>query len=195
MFVQIFDVALNAWLGLPSGLCVFDETCDNALALEHNGDLYACDHFVEPEFYLGNIGKKPMVALVGSEAQRQFSQRKRDTLPDYCLACEVRFVCSGGCPKNRFVNAPSGAPGLNYPCEGYKAFFAHIEAPMRFMASQLRTGRPPANVRTYVARKDATALERAFATARRNAPCPCGRGRKFKQCHDRYNNRTRETGV
>jgi uncharacterized protein len=175
VFVQIFDVALAAWVGAPPGLCVFDETCGNALVLEHNGDLYACDHFVEPHCRLGNILQTPLVDLVGSEQQRRFGLDKRDALPETCRACEVRFVCNGGCPKNRLQ-------GVNYLCEGYKMFFHHIDESMRFMASELEARRPPANVMPHLAQREAE-LERRFAQANRNDPCPCGSGRKFKQCH------------
>jgi uncharacterized protein len=175
VFVQIFDVALAAWVGERPGLCVFDETCGNALVLEHNGDLYACDHFVEPQHRLGNILETPLVDLVGSAQQRQFGLAKRDTLPEACRTCEMRFVCNGGCPKNRLQE-------VNYLCEGYRAFFAHIDGAMRFMAAELKARRPPADIMHYLARQEAE-LERSFARARRNDPCPCGSGRKFKHCH------------
>jgi len=184
VFVQIFDVALAAWAGYRPGLCVFEETCGLALALEHNGDLYACDHFVEPAYLLGNIREQPLIELVASDRQRAFGQAKRDKLPRYCRACQVRFVCNGGCPKNRLIETPDGEPGLNYLCAGYRAFFSHIADPMRFMAAQLASGQPPANVMGYMARRDAE-LARGFATAGRNDPCPCGSGRKFKDCHGR----------
>jgi uncharacterized protein len=119
VFVQIFDAALAAWVGQRPGLCIFDETCGLALVMEHNGDLYACDHFVEPRHRLGNIQETPLVEMVGSERQQQFGLAKRDTLPRYCRECEACFVCNGGCPKNRVLHAPDGEPGLNYLCEGY----------------------------------------------------------------------------
>lgn len=184
VFVQIFDTALAAWLGQRPGLCIFDETCGLALAMEHNGDLYTCDHFVEPRHYLGNIRETPLAEMVNSAPQRQFGHNKRDTLPRYCRECEVHFVCNGGCPKNRVLRTPDGEPGLNYLCQGYKAFFSHIDGPMRFMASELRARRPPANVMLQLAQQEAE-LQRRFAGARRNDPCPCGSGRKFKHCHGR----------
>jgi uncharacterized protein len=184
VFVQIFDVALAAWLGQRPGLCIFEETCGLALAMEHNGDLYACDHFVEPQHKLGNILEIPLVELVSSEQQRQFGLNKRDRLPRYCRGCPVRFVCNGGCPKNRILCTPDGEPGLNYLCEGYKAFFTHIDRPMQIMAAELRASRPPANVMLFLAQEEAE-LQRRFAHARRNDPCPCGSGRKFKHCHAR----------
>jgi len=145
-YVQIFDVALEAWFSGRASLCIFSDTCGNALALEHNGDLYSCDHFVEPEYRLGNIEESHLIELVGSQKQRRFGQDKRDKLPQYCLDCQVRFVCNGGCPKNRFIQTPDGEPGLNYLCQGYRAFFNHIDRPMRFMAAELRAGRAPANI-------------------------------------------------
>ncbi|MCG8346325.1 MAG: anaerobic sulfatase maturase [Chloroflexales bacterium] len=182
VFVQIFDIALGAWLGRPASLCIFRETCGEALALEHNGDLYSCDHFVEPHHKLGNIQEIPLIDLVTSEQQRQFGQAKRDTLPRDCRECDVRFVCNGGCPKDRILHTPDGEPGLNYLCAGYKAFFRHIDQPMRFMANEIRQQRPPANIMAFLARQE-VALQQRLARAKRNEPCPCGSGRKFKQCH------------
>ena len=151
LFVQIFDVALAAWVGQRPGLCVFEETCGNALALEHNGDLYSCDHFVEPAYRLGNIRDVELPVLVGGEAQRAFGQAKKSELPDYCRACEVRFVCNGGCPKNRFIRSPDGEPGLNWLCEGYRRFFKHIGPAMRHMAGALRRRQPPAGIMRVLA--------------------------------------------
>ncbi len=185
VYVQIFDVALGVWAGQGAGLCIFGETCGDALAMEHNGDLYACDHFVEPKYKLGNIKDVPLIELVASEKQRKFGQDKRDTLPQYCLDCEVRFICNGGCPKNRFIKAPNGEEGLNYLCQGYRAFFNHIDGPMRFMANEIKTRRAPANIMAYLANKEAEFNQR-LAQTRRNDPCPCGSGRKYKQCHGRY---------
>ena len=184
VFVQIFDVALAARLGQRPGLCLFEETCGTAMVLEHNGDLYACDHFVEPRWRLGNIRETPLIEMVGSEQQRRFGLAKRDALPRFCRTCEVRFVCNGACPKNRILRTPDGEPGLNTLCEGYKAFFTHIERPMRIMAEELKAGRPPANIMRISAEEEAE-TQRRFAHARRNDPCPCGSGRKFKHCHGR----------
>ena len=136
VYVQIFDVALAAWAGERPGLCIFEQTCGNALAMEHNGDVFSCDHFVEPRHKLGNMIDVPLSELVGSEQQRRFGQAKRDTLPRYCRECEVRFVCNGGCPKDRILHTPDGEPGLNYLCEGYRAFFNHIDPAMKFMAAE-----------------------------------------------------------
>ncbi len=154
VFVQIFDVALGVWYGQPASLCVFNETCGLALAMEHNGDLYSCDHFVEPAFFLGNILESPLAALVGSDKQRQFGKNKLVHLPKYCINCSYRFICSGGCPKNRILETPDGEPGLNYLCDGYKAFFAHIDAPMKTMAQLLWNHQPPANIMSQYSQQD-----------------------------------------
>jgi uncharacterized protein len=173
VFVQAFDAALASWMRLPASVCVFAETCGKAAALEHNGDLYSCDHFVEPTYLLGNIHETPLGELITSDRQVAFGNAKRDTLPRYCLDCEVRFACNGECPKNRFVVTPDGEPGLNYLCAGYKAFFTHIDGLMTLMAERLRAGRFADEVMTVLAR------------APRNEPCPCGSGRKAKHCHQR----------
>ncbi|MCB0064508.1 MAG: anaerobic sulfatase maturase [Caldilineaceae bacterium] len=182
VFVQIFDVALAAWVGERPGLCVYEETCGLALALEHNGDLFSCDHFVEPAYKLGNILEIPLIEMVSSDRQRQFGLDKRDTLPQYCRECEVRFVCNGGCPKDRILTTPDGEPGLNYLCGGLRTFFNHIDHPMRLMANELRHRRPPANVMRILAEEE-SARQAQFANVGRNDPCPCGSGRKFKACH------------
>jgi uncharacterized protein len=165
-------------------LCIFSPTCGSALALEHNGDLYSCDHFVEPDYLLGNISQTPLSELVASPRQRQFGHDKQDTLPQYCRVCEVKFACHGGCPKDRFIAAPDGEPGLNYLCAGYKLFFRHIDRPMRMMADLIRRGRYADEIMGWYAAEDARRAQ-AFATAGRNDPCPCGSGLKFKQCHGR----------
>jgi uncharacterized protein len=171
VFVQMFDAALGSWLDLPSTMCIFRETCGQALVMEHNGDVYSCDHYVEPAHLLGNIAHTQLVELVTSPQQRAFGQDKLDTLPAYCQACEVRFACHGECPKNRFILTPDGEPGLNYLCAGYRRFFNHIDGPMRLMADLLRHGR------------FADEIKGVFAAAGRNDPCPCGSGRKAKHCH------------
>jgi uncharacterized protein len=141
VFIQHFDAALANWVSVQPGVCIFSKTCGNALALEHNGDLYSCDHFVEPDYKLGNIQETPMIELIASERQRRFGQAKFDTLPQYCRDCAVQFACNGGCPKNRFIETPDGEAGLNYLCAGYKAFFTHVDKPMRMMADLVQQGR------------------------------------------------------
>ncbi len=182
VYVQMFDVALASWVGAPSGLCVFSETCGHALALEHNGDVYSCDHFVEPKYLLGNIDETHMIELVASDQQRRFGQDKLDTLPRCCQECEVRFACHGGCPRNRFIETPDGEGGLNYLCAGYKMFFDHVDRPMRMMADLLRGGRAPAEIMASYVAGDRERSD-PFADAGRNDPCPCGSGRKYKKCH------------
>ena len=145
-----FDGALAGWLGMAGTVCIFAPTCGEGMALEHNGDLYSCDHFVEPNHYLGNILETPMIELVASEKQRKFGQDKRDTLPKYCRECEVVHICNGECPKNRFIETPHGEPGLNYLCEGYKAFFKHADRPMKVMAGLIRRGRLAEEVMTVM---------------------------------------------
>lgn len=174
VFVQSFDLALGAWMGQPVGLCFFAETCGASLVLEHNGDLYSCDHLVEPRTRLGNIATDTLTAMAGSAQQLAFGQAKRDTLPRRCLECAFKFACNGGCPKDRLISTPDGEPGLNYLCEGYRAFFRHVDVPMRRMAAAIMP---------------APELPRpgplAPAGPRRNGPCPCGSGLKYKKCHGR----------
>lgn len=170
-FVQLFDVALGIWYGQPSTLCVFSETCGTALALEHNGDLYACDHYVYPRYKLGNIQETTLGDMVLSPQQRKFGADKRDTLPKYCRECTVRFACNGECPKHRFILTPDGDPGLNYLCAAYKRFFTHIDPYMRTMADLLRTGSAPAKI-----------MSLPVVAPGRHDPCPCGSGKKFKNC-------------
>ncbi|HTU49305.1 MAG TPA: anaerobic sulfatase-maturation protein [Acidobacteriaceae bacterium] len=179
-FVQLFDVSLEMWLGMDASLCIFRKTCGSALAVEHNGDLYSCDHFVYPENRLGNIMQQAMGVMVESPQQIQFGQAKNDTLPNYCRQCEVRFACNGECPKHRFATTPDGEAGLNYLCAGYKNFFTHIDPYMQFMAAQLRQQRAPANVMEWVRMRDAAASQ--SGKPGRNDPCPCGSGKKFKRC-------------
>ncbi len=190
VFVQIFDQALAAWLGLEPSLCVFRKQCGRALAIEHNGDLYSCDHYVETDYKLGNIHELPIIELANSQRQREFGIAKESTLPQYCLDCEVRFACNGECPKNRFITTPDGEVGLNYLCGGYRMFFNHIDPLMKQMAVELKARRPAANVMQQF-RKNKPAAESTskrntkrvpLNTVGRNDPCPCGSGKKFKKC-------------
>lgn len=148
--VQTFDVAVSVALGRPPGLCVFAETCGTAMALEHNGDLYACDHFVDAKHRLGNLIETPLVELVGSAKQRDFGEAKAD-LPTVCETCDVRYLCQGGCPKNRLTTLP-GEPPLNVLCAGYKAFFEHIERPVNIIARQMRQRRSLPAIRQRIQR-------------------------------------------
>jgi uncharacterized protein len=179
-FVQIFDATLANTVGDMPGICVFAETCGDALIMEHNGDLFSCDHFVYPEFYLGNILEKPMIDIVKSQRQFDFGIDKRNKLPRYCLQCDVRYTCHGECPKHRFMKTPDGKPGLNYLCEGYKMFFHHVEPYMNFMAKELKNKRAPANVMNWIRNKENQLIKPVVPE--RNDPCPCGSGKKFKNC-------------
>jgi len=145
VFVQLFDVTLGAYFGMHA-LCVFAPTCGHAPVLEHNGDLYACDHFVEPRYRLGNILEQRITSLVELPQQKRFGRDKRDTLPKMCRECDVLFACNGGCPKDRFAATPDGEPGLNYLCPGLMAFFRHTRPQMERMADLLRQGRLAAGI-------------------------------------------------
>src|SRR5664279_149428 len=175
VYVQMFDTALANWYQEPAGMCVHAKTCGLQLALEHTGDLYSCDHFVEPKYLLGNINDKPMLELVAGPQQRRFGQDKFDTLTQFCLDCDVRFACNGGCPKDRFATSPYGEPGQHYLCPSYKAFFRHVGRPMEIMCQLLRAERPPAELMGVYASED--------ARRGRNDRCPCDSGRKWKHCH------------
>jgi serine-type anaerobic sulfatase-maturating enzyme len=175
VYVQMFDTALASVHGAPGGMCVHAETCGTQLALEHTGDLYSCDHYVEPGYLLGNIRDRHMLDLIILPQQRNFGQDKRDTLTGYCRRCDVLDMCNGGCPKDRFASAPDGEGGLHYLCPGYEAFFRHVREPMLTMSALLRSGRAPADLMASYAAAD--------SRRGRNGPCPCGGGRKWKHCH------------
>jgi uncharacterized protein len=179
-YVQIFDTTLANYVGEMPGLCVFSETCGDALVMEHNGDLFSCDHFVYPEYFLGNISKTPMIDMVKSQRQFDFGINKRNKLPRYCLKCNVRYACHGECPKHRFISTPDGQPGLNYLCAGYKKFFNHVEPYMDYMAKELKNKRAPANVMQWIRNRDNQVVK--ASVPERNDPCPCGSGKKFKNC-------------
>jgi uncharacterized protein len=185
IFVQTFEAAVRSWLNLPSsGMCIFDPTCGHGLALEHNGDLYACDHFVEPKYLLGNILQTLMTELAGSDRQKKFGRDKLDRLPRYCRDCEVRFACHGECPKNRFLTTPDGEPGLNYLCAGYKSFFNHADRSLKILAGLIQRRLPATKIMDLLAQEEAQQTK-VFDKIGRNAPCPCGSGLKFKKCHGR----------
>lgn len=174
VYVQLFDVTLEAFFGRHL-LCIHAPTCGYGPALEHNGDLYSCDHFVEPRFKLGNIHKTHMLKLVASPEQRKFGEDKRDTLTAQCQRCEVKPLCNGGCPKDRFTISRDGDPGHNYLCAGLELFFKHTLPAMRVMVALLQQKRPPSDVMTMIAVDD----------KKRDPyqPCPCGGGQKFRFCH------------
>jgi uncharacterized protein len=179
VFVQLFDVALGAWAGRPGALCVFAESCGHALVIEHDGGVYACDHYVYPEYLLGNIAQSSLRELASSGKQLEFGAAKSRKLPSYCRRCELRFACHGDCPKHRFAVAPDGEPGLSYLCPAYKRFFDHVDPYMRTMAQLLAAGRPAADI---VGILDEHERQQRMLTAGRNDPCPCGSGKKLKRC-------------
>jgi uncharacterized protein len=153
IFIQLFDVALGNWLGLGSSLCVFAEKCGAALAIEHNGDVFSCDHYVYPRWKLGNVMNQTLGMMVDSPAQKKFGDDKLDSLPKFCRDCDVRFACNGECPKQRFIQTPDRENGLNYLCAAYKKFFNHIDPHMKTMAQLLREDRAPAEIMALLAKK------------------------------------------
>ncbi len=176
IFIQHFDVFLGLFMNLPSALCVHAQTCGRAVALEHNGDLYSCDHFVFTDHFLGNILDTSLVDMLDGEFQILFGDNKKKGLPLFCRQCRYLTLCNGGCPAHRFTKAPGGETGLNYLCEGFRLFFAHALPYFRAMADCLNSGRPASDYRQY--------LETSTPPPKpgRNHPCPCGSGKKFKNC-------------
>ena len=152
-YVEIFDCTLANWVGERPGICVYAKECGHVGVMEFNGDVYSCDHFVFPEYKLGNIRDKTLVEMLYGEQQRQFSCLKHASLPKQCKECEWEFACHGECPKNRFVNDRYGNPGLNYLCSGYRHFYEHVAPYMDFMKKEFMNQRPPANVMEAVKRK------------------------------------------
>ncbi len=145
-YVQIFDATLSNWVGVTPGLCSLATECGHAGVMEANGDLYSCDHFVFPEYRLGNIRENTLIEMMYGRQQTEFSARKRRMLPTQCQQCQWLFACHGECPRNRFCLSTDGQPGLNYLCAGYKKFFAHVAPYMDIMASLYRQGLPPADI-------------------------------------------------
>ncbi len=150
IYVQIFDSTLANWVGEQPGLCTMAKTCGHAGVMEFNGDVYACDHFVFPEYYLGNVNVKSLTSMMYSDKQLRFGNDKFDKLPKQCRECDFLFACYGECPKNRFVKDKYGNPGLNYLCQGYYQFFSHVAPYMDFMKRELMSKRPPANVMDWI---------------------------------------------
>lgn len=145
-FIQLFDSTLANWMGEQPGVCSLAKTCGHAGVMEYNGDVYACDHFVFPQYKLGNISSNTLVEMMYSDKQQRFGQAKHDTLPQQCRQCQFLFACNGECPKNRFCKTKNGELGLNYLCEGYYRFFQHVVPYMDFMKNELLAQRPPANI-------------------------------------------------
>ncbi len=145
IFVQFFDVQLGLWMGQQSGLCVFAETCGSGLAIEHDGSLYSCDHYVYPEFNLGNIAKTPLREMLWTDRQQEFGRNKQTSLTDQCQTCQYRFACNGGCPKQRFAISGTGEAGHNYFCESYRMFFRHAGKRLQEMSQLVARGKPAAD--------------------------------------------------
>ena len=179
VFVQFFDVALGNWLGAGFGLCQFSPKCGAAAALEHNGDLYSCDHYVYPAYKLGNIMETPLQELMASAAQQRFGNAKLDSLPMYCETCEVRPACHGDCPKHRFARTPDNEPGLSYLCQAYKKIFNHVAPYLNMMADLIKSNRPAPEIMTMLQQQATVPKSKAPG---RNTPCICGSGKKYKRC-------------
>ncbi len=176
--IQNFDEAARPFLAMEHALCVSRETCGDVVVVEHNGDFYSCDHFVDREHCLGNIRETPLVDMLESPALREFGRKKRDALPRYCRECEVLALCNGGCPKDRLALTPDGEAGLNYLCAGLKHFFSYSGPYLQRMAEFRQSGEPMERFMHLVRSEDVEAPRQAG----RNDPCPCGSGKKFKRC-------------
>jgi uncharacterized protein len=177
--VQSFEVALAAWMGQDSSLCLFRPTCGLALVVEHNGDVYACDHFVDQDHRLGNLTQEPLIEMVRGETQTSFG-REKARLPVRCETCDMRFACHGGCPKQRLVRDAADGPRANYLCPSYETFLRYADPYMRFMADELTCGRSAAGVMTWARAQQRSIL--AKARPAREAFCSCGSGRKYRAC-------------
>ena len=175
--LHIFEETSQTAFGQEQTVCIFRRTCGDIPVIEHNGDFYSCDHFVDAEHRLGNIMETPLKELMGSPAQREFGRRKLDTLPRYCRECEVLDLCHGECPKNRFIDTPDGEPGLNYLCAGYRRFFNHCRPFVVELADLWQRTTPDEPSET-----DPATPVRVKPKVGRNDPCPCGSGRKYKKC-------------
>ena len=190
-YVPVFDSILANYVGKMPSICVHAETCGHAGAIEHNGDLFACDHYVFPEYKLGNIHSDTLISMMYSPQQLAFGKAKRNALPQYCQQCEYLFVCHGECPKNRIINTPTGEAGLNYLCSGLRIFYKHVAPYMEFMAEELTNERPPANVmawakeraqRMEITQRMEKAGKSSKASIKPNDACPCASGKKYKFC-------------
>jgi len=173
--VQIFEEAARIAFNQEHSLCIFQKTCGNIPVLEHNGDFYSCDHYVDRKHKLGNIKETPLIKLLDCPEQKSFGQAKLDKLPQYCQFCEVREMCNGECPKNRFIQSPDGEPGLNYLCSGYKRFFNHCQPFISEIANQW-------NQQNQKIQLVQTVNTQNQPKTGRNDPCPCGSGLKHKKC-------------
>lgn len=176
VYVQIFEEAVSAWSGYGANLCVFSKECGKGPVMEYNGDLYSCDHFVEPEYKLGNINDISIVKMMNSNKQHDFGRGKRESLNERCLECDYLFICNGGCPKNRIIDT-GDKNKLNYLCEGYELFFAYIDTFMKKLAQLLKKRKSP-----VLMKKEMQEIYKEKWDVGRNDSCPCGSGKKFKKC-------------
>ncbi len=178
IFIQMFDMTLAGWMDIEPPLCVHSKNCGKAVILESNGDVYSCDHFVYPEYRLGNILETSLSEMVNSEFQNNFACEKSH-LTSKCQRCKYVFVCNGGCPKHRFIKISAETTKQNYLCKGYFNFFKHTEPYMKYMAEQLRKGQAPANIMNEIRVKQKLISNPDINP---NDLCPCGSGKKFKKC-------------
>lgn len=178
--VQIFEHALSAWVGIGSTACTFSETCGVALVVEHDGSVYSCDHYVQPDHRLGNVLTRHLCDMAESEFQQRFGQDKCELLPACCRTCDVAFICNGDCPRHRFVTSPDGKQ-VSYLCEAYKGLFHHMVGHLEIMGELLRRRASPALIMDMLRCEDEEVLVPEV-----DAPCSCGSGRKLKNCHGRH---------
>jgi uncharacterized protein len=179
IFIQLFDESVRPFLGMEHALCIYRETCGDVPVVEHNGDFYSCDHYVTPEYKIGNIYTTPIAEMVEDPRQREFGRSKWTSLPNYCRECEVLSMCNGGCPKDRIIATPDGEGGLNYLCAGLKAFFTHSKPYFQKFAELVEAGEPGEKLMEIVRGADS---KKSLRQAGRNDPCPCGSGKKYKRC-------------
>lgn len=181
IFVQDFDMLLSQVAGQASPVCIHAETCGRAVAIEHNGDLYSCDHYVRTNNHLGNIMQLNLASMLDSPAQQKFGRGKHDALPHFCLECEFLRYCNGGCPKDRLARSSAGEPDLNVLCAGYKYFYSRALPVMEQMARCLKWQRPASDYDRLDEIIQQLLMQDGIVVGR-NAPCPCGSGTKFKRC-------------
>ena len=185
IFVQHFDMMLSMVVGQPATICVHSKTCGRNVAMEHNGDVFSCDHYVFKQYELGNIHEKTMQEMMDSDFQAGFGTDKYDTLPDLCRECDYLKFCYGGCPAHRIKNTPSGQPNLNHLCEGYMLFYKHSLPYFQAMGMALRSGKLAADWKEFMPSEKPKKPVPAMAgdsSVSRNSPCPCGSGKKYKRC-------------
>lgn len=180
VYIQLFELMLAVTMGYPASLCVHSRTCGRAVAIEHDGTLFSCDHFVFPEYELGNIAERTLAEMLDSQMQTKFGNDKADTLPRYCRKCDYLEYCYGGCPAHRIKTTPDGEDGLNYLCEGYLRFYSYTKKFWLAMAECLRRQMPATEYERFLQRPPSQTV--SGAKVGRNEPCPCGSGRKFKKC-------------